>query len=246
MDISRIFNEFAHEYDKTRRQFIPCFDAFYSTVIQLIPFSTGDSFEAMDLGAGTGLLSQFVIATFPNARITLIDIADQMLEQAKTRLQSYGNQMCFKVSDYAVDDISDSLERYDLILSALSIHHLSSLEKHRLFMKIYSALKKGGLFINADQTLGETPEINELYMNNWWSRIRSTSLTEKDFEAAQGRMLADKKDPLSHQLQWLKEIGFVQENCWFSDFSFSVYSGQKPKNNTTDSTDFHRFTGENY
>jgi ubiquinone/menaquinone biosynthesis C-methylase UbiE len=228
MNISRIFNEFAQEYDKTRRQFVPCFDALYGTAIQLIPFSAGEPFEAMDLGAGTGLLSQFVIAAFPNARITLVDIADQMLEQAKARLQAYGNQIRFKVSDYAADDISDFPERYDLILSALSIHHLTSQEKQHLFIKIFSALKNGGLFINADQTLGETPEVDDLYMKNWWSRIKSTSLTEKDLDAARGRILADKKDPLSHQLQWMRESGFIHPNCWFSDFSFSVYSGQKP------------------
>jgi ubiquinone/menaquinone biosynthesis C-methylase UbiE len=229
MNISRIFNEFAHEYDKTRRQFIPCFDAFYGTAIQLIPFSANDSFTAMDLGAGTGLFSQFVITTFPNARITLVDIADQMLEQAKTRLQAYGNQLRFEVLDYAVNNISESTESYDLILSALSIHHLTSQEKRRLFSKIFSALKCGGLFINADQTLGETSEIEDLYMKNWWRRIKNTSLTEQDLDGARGRILADKKDPLARQLQWLKETGFIQTNCWFSDFSFSVYSGQKPR-----------------
>jgi tRNA (cmo5U34)-methyltransferase len=234
MDISRIFNEFAREYDQTRRQFIPCFDAFYGTAIQLIPYSAGDSFEAMDLGAGTGLLSQFVIASFPNAHITLVDIAEQMLEQAKKRLNAYGDQMSFRVSDYAAEKLSDSPARYDLILSALSIHHLSSQEKRQLFIKIFSALKDGGLFINADQVLGDTPEIEDLYMKNWWSRVRNTSLTEKDLEAAKGRILADKKDSLVHQLQWLKEAGFIQANCWFSDFSFSVYSGQKPSKDTTD------------
>jgi tRNA (cmo5U34)-methyltransferase len=229
MDIKTIFNEFALEYDKTRRQFIPCFDDFYGTAIQLIPFSSTDSFKVMDLGAGTGLLSQFILGAFPKARIILIDIADQMLEQAKKRLQQYGDQVSYQVLDYSAAEFSDSNENYDVIMSALSIHHLTTIQKQQLFVKIYSTLKKGGVFINADQMLGETPEIEAKYMENWWQRVKATRLTTQDIEAAKGRIQADKKDPLFQQLTWLKGTGFMQVNCWYSDYSFAVYSGQKPK-----------------
>ena len=39
-------------YDRERRKLVPCHDDFYRTVLELLPFSTDDRFELLDLGAG--------------------------------------------------------------------------------------------------------------------------------------------------------------------------------------------------
>lgn len=55
MSIQQAFNTAATEYDKLRRTLIPCFDDFYQTAIEVIPFDRTASLNVLDLGAGTGL-----------------------------------------------------------------------------------------------------------------------------------------------------------------------------------------------
>src|SRR5271169_5849693 len=80
------FDSAAGDYDRTRRQLVPCFDDFYRTVVERLPFASADAPRVLDLGAGTGLLAAKVLAAYPNAEITLVDVAGAMLAQARKRL----------------------------------------------------------------------------------------------------------------------------------------------------------------
>ncbi len=79
------FNTDALIYDRSRRQMVPCFDELYGIAAGLIPFPPERPFEVLDLGAGTGVLSQFIAANFPHAKILLADIAPEMLKLAQER-----------------------------------------------------------------------------------------------------------------------------------------------------------------
>jgi trans-aconitate methyltransferase len=41
----------------------------------------------LDLGAGTGLFSALIAYSFPGARITLLDVSDEMLARARERMK---------------------------------------------------------------------------------------------------------------------------------------------------------------
>ena len=100
MDVRKIFNQFASDYDRTRRGLIPGFDEFYGSVLRLLPFSHADAFQVLDLGAGTGLLSALIGAQYPHAQVTLVDFAPRMIDRAVQRLAGEGNRITFLVQDY--------------------------------------------------------------------------------------------------------------------------------------------------
>jgi hypothetical protein len=50
-DIEYKFNKYASNYDKSRKQLIPCFTEFYGTVIKIIPFSRSESWFFAKNGA---------------------------------------------------------------------------------------------------------------------------------------------------------------------------------------------------
>ena len=224
MSIQQAFNTAATEYDKLRRTLIPCFDDFYQTAIQVIPFDRTAALNVLDLGAGTGLYSGMVQAVFPNAEFTLLDLATEMLEQAKARFQQMGKSPKILLGDYVKTDLSDS---YDLIISALSIHHLSDSDKQHLYQRIYNALKPGGMFINADQVLGRTPELERFYQQQWLNTVRDRGISEEHLRAAQHRMTYDRLAPLDAQMQWLEAAGFQNVDCWYKHFSFAVFGGYR-------------------
>ena len=158
--IGFLFDKAARDYDRARRQLVPCFDDFYGTVLELIPYERDAEVRVLDLGAGTGLLSALIAEAYPRARVTLVDVSERMLGVARERFSSDPERFEFLAADYAREFPGG---RYELVVSALSIHHLREPDKRTLFGSVYEALREDGLFVNADQVLGSTPEIEEAY-----------------------------------------------------------------------------------
>jgi RimJ/RimL family protein N-acetyltransferase/ubiquinone/menaquinone biosynthesis C-methylase UbiE len=166
-----------------------------------------------------------VQAVFPNAELTLLDLATEMLEKAKTRFSQMGKSSRILIGDYVETDW-DGL--YDLIISGLSIHHLSDPDKERLYQRIYQALKPGGMFVNADQVLGKTPELEKRYRQQWLDSVCALGISDEELKAAKKRMEYDRMATLDAQLGWLKVAGFQDVDCWYKNFSFAVFGGHRP------------------
>jgi tRNA (cmo5U34)-methyltransferase len=222
--IKRAFDQAARDYDRTRRKLIPGFDDFYRAAVDSLPFGRDDAIRVLDLGAGTGFLAFFVASHFHRAEITLVDVSDEMLAIARDRLGAGGARFRFVVADYAQAPIE---ERYNAIISALSIHHLADDGKRRLFGKIYNALDSGGVFVNADQVRGETETIERRAHEVWLARVRELGLDESSLRAALERMKLDRTATLDDQLGWLRERGFREVTCGYKNLIFAVYSGIK-------------------
>jgi tRNA (cmo5U34)-methyltransferase len=224
IDAKSVFDHAASDYDRTRRQYIPCFDDFYGTALALIPYQPEDEFRILDLGAGTGLLSALASAVFPKAHFTLADISDEMLSRARERFAGR-DQFTYQLVDYIHQPIEG---QYEVIVSALSLHHTEHADLPEVFGKIYDALASGGMFINADQTLGTTPENEQRNMQVWIEGMRGKCCSEADIAVALERIKVDRTATLEHQLGWLRAAGFEAVECWYKNYRFTVYSGRKP------------------
>lgn len=221
-DISAKFNDISQEYDRQRRQFIPCYDDFYNLGVSAIELKT-DQPRVLDIGAGTGLFSAFLFRKFPKAKITLIDISEKMLDIAKQRFKE-SDSFEYIVGDYCHWEFANN---YDVIISALSIHHLTDEQKKDFYNKCYSILKPNGIFVNCDQVLGNTEYSNTVFKKLWKSSIEKSGLSKKDIEAGYERIKLDKETPLFTQLQWLSEAGFSDVDCIYKYYHFSVMFGRK-------------------
>jgi tRNA (cmo5U34)-methyltransferase len=177
----------------------------------------------LDLGAGTGLFGAMVARAFPEASLLLTDISEAMLAQARQRFA--GNpRVSYSLMEHA--QLSAASE-YDLVLSALSIHHLDHSGKRTLFQKIYRALRPGGMFINVDQALAPSRIGEEQYERMWLEDARANGVSELALAQARERMREDRSALLSDQLAWLVEAGFDDVDCWYKRFRFVVYGGVK-------------------
>ena len=137
MRIEEQFNLVAKQYDCNRRKFIPCFDDYYERTTDFIASGINNPKRILDLGAGTGLLTSFWYKHFPHAEYVLSYIADGMLNVARERFNGLEN-VKFKVMDYTRDLSEDD---FDVIISALSIHHIENDKKEDLFKRIYEKLR---------------------------------------------------------------------------------------------------------
>ena len=221
MKVRDKFNQYASNYDDSRKQLIPCFSDFYGTITKIIPFRSLANISVCDLGAGTGLLTEIIIQAFPNSQITAIDISNEMISIAKNRLSKFST-ITYQVADYSQDFPSNN---FDLIVSSLSIHHLADEYKIKLFQQIKNSLNSNGIFINADQVLGESNEIEKFYQANWLQEVKGNGVSEKALSEALDRMKEDKMASLPKQLKWLEDEGFYDVACWYKNYRFAVYSG---------------------
>ncbi|OPX38137.1 MAG: hypothetical protein B1H12_03180 [Desulfobacteraceae bacterium 4484_190.2] len=223
MTIKQLFDMGAAQYDGQRRKVIPCFDDFYKTAIDLIPFDTEDTFTVLDLGAGTGLLTALILNAFPKASSMVLDISEKMLAKAKERFKD-NDQVHFCAMDYARSPLTGD---FDLIVSAMSIHHLYDSDKRLLFKKIYNALLPGGMFIHAELAKGATDVTEKIYQRMWFQYLKKTDLTEDQLSLIFERMSYDKTTTLDIQLKWLKKAGFMDVDCFYKYYNFAVYAGRK-------------------
>lgn len=224
MSIKLAFDQGAKDYDSARKQLIPCFDDFYGIALDLIGQLNRDPIKVLDLGAGTGLFAYLVAQHYPNSSFTLCDISPRMLDEAQSRFDGSGVTVEYLEQDYVAEPVNG---KFDLIISALSIHHLTDQEKQQLFINLYSNLNSDGLFINADQALGATQTIEQTYRDVWLKQVREKGVSEAALSAALERMKQDKMSTLSQQLSWLEQAKFAEVNCWYQNYSFVVYSGRK-------------------
>ena len=218
MDIKEQFNLIAEEYDKNRRKFIPCFDDYYKTTTKFIASNIEQPKRILDLGAGTGLLSYFWYLNYPESEYVLVDIADDTLNVARKRFAGIDN-MSYQVLDYS-SGLPDG--DFDVIASALSIHHLEHEEKMRLFAQIYDKLPSGGLFINYDQFCAGQPEMNDWFNSYWENHIENSGLTDTDINLWKERRKLDKECSVEEEIDMIRKCNFKTVKCVYSCQKFAV------------------------
>lgn len=142
--------------------------------------------DILDLGTGTGETAKRVLALYPGARLVGLDDSAEMLARARIVL---GNEPLLLVARLE-DPVPPG--PYDLVISALAIHHLDGDEKRDLFARVARVLRPGGRFVLADVV---TPE----------------DAADVVTPISPGY---DKPDSVADQLAWLEEAGFDARLAW--------------------------------
>jgi L-threonylcarbamoyladenylate synthase len=166
------------------RDDIPAYDHLQDELAQASGTAAG---RILELGTGTGETALRLLTRHPGAELVGIDESDAMLAVARTRLP--GDRVQLRVSRLQ-NALPDG--PFDLVASALCVHHLHGPEKRDLFMRIRGALAPGGRFVLADVVLPADP------------KDAVTSLTAG----------FDHPSSLEDQLRWLTEAGFQVRVTW--------------------------------
>jgi tRNA threonylcarbamoyl adenosine modification protein (Sua5/YciO/YrdC/YwlC family) len=165
------------------REDIPVYDEFQDQVME----ACGDGFaRVLELGSGTGETAARLLARNPGVKLVGIDESDAMLEVARAR---FGSGASFEVARLQ-DPLPDG--PFDLVASALCVHHLDPGEKRSLFSRVARVLRPGGRFVLGDVVVPVDPA------------DAVTPLTPG----------FDKPSTLDEQLAWLGEAGFEPRVTW--------------------------------
>ncbi len=144
-----------------------------------------EAHEILELGIGTGETTRRILEVHQEARLTAIDSSSEMLERARS---------AFPDADLQRARLEDPLPEgpFDLVVSALAVHHLDGAGKRDLFQRIGQVLRPEGCFVLADVVVPEREE---------------DVITPIDW-------VMDLPDRVDDQLDWLGEAGFEAEAVW--------------------------------
>jgi tRNA (cmo5U34)-methyltransferase len=109
----------------------------------------------LDLGTGTGETLAAVLAVHPAASAVGVDESESMLAAAQQRLSGVGAGVEFHVADLRAPLPPGP---FDLVVSALAVHHLDGPAKADLFARVQAVLRPGGRFVLADVVIPVDPD----------------------------------------------------------------------------------------
>jgi tRNA threonylcarbamoyl adenosine modification protein (Sua5/YciO/YrdC/YwlC family) len=175
----------AGSYADEIRAEIPSYDAFQAAVAGAS--GAGAGLRVLDLGTGTGETARLVLERHPDASLVGIDENEGMLAVAQGRLPSE------RVS-LRTGRIEEPLPEgpFDLVVSALAVHHLDDAGKAELFARVREVLGPGGLFVLGDVVVPVDPAAAVISLTPGY----------------------DRPSPLADQLRWLQEAGLAPSVTW--------------------------------
>jgi tRNA A37 threonylcarbamoyladenosine synthetase subunit TsaC/SUA5/YrdC len=169
-------------YFELVRDDIPVYDSFQEAVAAA---SGSGAASILELGTGTGETARRLLERHPGAAFVGIDESAPMLEVARAALGR---------DSLRVARLQEPLPDgpFDVVASALCVHHLTAAEKADLFARVREVLAPGGRFVLGDVVVPVEPA------------AATTPLTPG----------YDKPDTVSDQLRWLSGVGFTADVVW--------------------------------
>ena len=109
--------------------------------------------RVLDLGGGTGLELIPLFERFPDACVTVVDVAEEMLAQLRKR--PFADRIDAVCGDFFEVEFGNN---FDAVISTSALHHFTEEDKIRLFEKALNSLRPGGMLINSDKCVDTQEE----------------------------------------------------------------------------------------
>lgn len=116
------------------------------------PVAREAAIAVLDVGGGYGLVSEEVLAAFPQARVSLQDYSEPMLAEARRRLAGHGERVRTVLADLRDPSWTGAVGGpFDLAVSAIAIHNLRDPKAiAACYRGIARVLKPGAPFLDYD------------------------------------------------------------------------------------------------
>ena len=170
--------------------------------------------RVLDLGTGDGRLLALVKLNNPSVEGVALDFSDPMIEQAKKRFANDKHVTIIK-HDFSLPLPVEQLGKFDAVVSSLAIHHLTHPRKKQLYTEIFHLLNPKGILCNLEHVSSPTDNLHTKFLAaiNWTRESEDPSNKLLDVET---------------QLQWLRQIGFVDVDCDWKWLELALLAGFKP------------------
>jgi SAM-dependent methyltransferase len=167
--------------------------------------------RVIDLGTGDGHLLKLLKKQIPHIKAVAVDVSPIMLDAAR---KYFANDPDVEVIEHNLSNSLPDMGQFDAVISSFVIHHLAHERKRSLYEEIYDILNSGGIFCN----LEHVASVSQKQHIHFFNAIGHSIETEDK---------SDKLLSMEEQLKWLKEIGFVDVDCYWKWLEMALLVGYK-------------------
>ena len=187
---------------------IPHRSAGEATLIEELPERVS---RVLDLGAGDGRLLELVLRARPAATGVAVDFSPLMLDRLRSR---FGGSATVEVIAHDLDLPLPALGRFDAVVSSFAIHHLPDHRKRQLYTEVWDLVAPGGVFCNLEHVASASAHGH--------ARFLAAMGTAPEEEDPSNKLL-----DVHTQLEWLRDIGFVDVDCYWKWRELALLVGRR-------------------
>jgi len=231
--------ELARAFLEGMRGAIPGADLQFAVISKVAQKWSTSPKRILDLGCGNGILGQFLLKLFPSSSGLFLDFSDPMLDAAIEKVSTLPNTTV-SMADFASPDWLDVAiphGPFDIVMSGFAIHHQPDERKRVLYAEVYELLSPGGIFLNLEHVASATEAGQQLFDDFFVDHLhdfhRKTDANANRDAIAYGYYnRPDKKENIlaavEDQCEWLRQIGYIDVDCFFKVFELALFGGRKP------------------
>lgn len=224
MNVESFYNLISSEYTEMLERLVPRYREMLWMILDYIPKDLKPK-RIVDLGCGTGNLSEGVVNQYPDAELIAVDLSASILKEASERLKNYSN---IKYLNEDFNTLEFEAGSVDLIVSSIALHHLTDPQKEKLLKKIYTWLSPNGILIFGDQFAGSTAARYQQHMNNWKLSSEGKNVPVSEWKLwMEHQEKHDYHTPVDNYFNWCKAIGFQNTDVVWRYFLWTVFIAHK-------------------
>ena len=196
-------------YDEAICRFIPGYEAMLAIAADAV--AAIEPGLVLDLGAGTGALSEAMLQRPGIQTVELLDVDPEMMAQSRQRLSRFGDRARFTLRSY-----DEPLSPADAFTASLSLHHMATIEaKSAFFARVFGALRPGGVLVNADVNMPIDRVERERLYRVWADHLVASGIAEdRAWQYFEEWSEEDTYLSMEAELGELARSGFEAEYVW--------------------------------
>lgn len=202
-------------------------------VMRDLCFKVGQPFvqpgtDILDIGCSTGeALRPFVDLFGTENRFVMIDVSDPMLARSRAKFATEIEAGLVRIENIDLRRDFPGV-RASLILSILSIQFTPIEYRLQILRRIYDSLQPGGAFVLVEKILGNTAEIDDLFVKSYYAIKSTNGYTQEQIER---KRLSLEGVLVPVTAEWnedlMRKSGFAKVDCFWRFLNFAGWIAVK-------------------